>query len=164
ATWHFVAPEQPGGPGRVQLNHGFQPGTLYTLIYTAKDPKVTGAGLAGIRDLLSFFRDHPFEGAPAPRKVLIFGISQSGRVIGRMLHDGLNVDETGRLAFDGAYMQVPRVHGRTALRRPLAHPRSLRELRFDDRSLPRHASPARRARPLDECGGGTAGKRLPEPT
>jgi hypothetical protein len=45
--WHFVAPEQPGGPGRVQLDGGFQPGTLYELIYKAKDPYVTGAGLAG---------------------------------------------------------------------------------------------------------------------
>src|ERR1700675_1591958 len=43
AHWHFVAPEQPGGPGRVQLDGGFQPGTLYELTYTAKDPYVTGA-------------------------------------------------------------------------------------------------------------------------
>jgi hypothetical protein len=64
ASWHFVAPQRPGGPGRVQLDHGFQPGTLYELVYTAKDPNVTGAGLAGIRDLLAYFRDHPFEGAP----------------------------------------------------------------------------------------------------
>lgn len=131
ATWHFVAPEQPGGPGRVQLDHGFQPGTLYELIYTAKDPKVTGAGLAGIRDLLAYFRDHPFEGAPAPRKVLIFGISQSGRVIGRMLHDGLNVDETGRLAFDGAYMQVPGAGGSAGFNsrfaQPTRHPSLLEE-------------------------------------
>ena len=131
ATWHFVAPEQPGGPGRVQLDSGFHPGTLYELVYTAKDPKVTGAGLAGIRDLLSFFRDHPFEGAPAPRKVLIFGISQSGRVIGRMLHDGLNVDETGRLAFDGAYMQVPGAGGSAGFNsrfvQPTRHPSLLEE-------------------------------------
>jgi hypothetical protein len=131
ATWHLVAPEQPGGPGRVQLDNGFQPGTLYQLIYTAKDPVVTGAGLAGIRDLLAYFRDHPFEGAPAPRKVLIFGISQSGRVIGRMLHDGLNVDETGRLAFDGAYMQVPGAGGSAGFNsrfvQPTRHPSLLEE-------------------------------------
>ena len=131
ATWHFVAPEQPGGAGRVQLDGGFQPGTLYALVYTAKDPYVTGAGLAGIRDLLAYFRDHPFEGAPAPRKVLIFGISQSGRVIGRMLHDGLNVDETGRLAFDGAYMQVPGAGGaggfNSRFAQPTRHPSLLEE-------------------------------------
>jgi hypothetical protein len=112
----------------VQLDGGFQPGTLYELIYTAKDPNVTGAGLAGIRDLLAYFRDHPFEGAPAPRKVLIFGISQSGRVIGRMLHDGLNVDETGRLAFDGAYMQVPGAGGSAGVIRRFSKSTTIRRM------------------------------------
>jgi hypothetical protein len=131
AHWHFVAPEQQGGPGRVQLEGGFQPGTLYELSYTARDPYVSGAGLAGIRDLLAYFRDHPFAGAPVPRKVLIFGISQSARVIGRMLHDGLDVDETGRLAFDGAYMQVPGGGGSAGFNsrfaQPTRHPSMLEE-------------------------------------
>lgn len=131
ASWQFAAPEQPGGPGRVQLTDGFQPGTLYELVYTARDPIVAGAGLAGIRDLLAYFRDHPFEAAPTPRKVLIFGISQSARVIGRMLHDGLNVDETGRLAFDGAYMQVPGAGGSGGFNsrfvQPTRHPSLLEE-------------------------------------
>ncbi len=131
ARWHFVAPEQAGGPGRVRLDGGFQPGTLYELTYTSKDPKISGAGLAGIRDLLAYFRDHPFEGAPAPRHVLIFGISQSGRVIGRMMHDGLDVDETGRLAFDGAYMQVPGGGGSAGFNsrfaQPTRHPSMLEE-------------------------------------
>jgi Alpha/beta hydrolase domain len=140
ATWHFVAPEQPGGPGRVQLEHGFQPGVLYELVYTAKDPNVTGAGLAGIRDLLAYFRDHPFAGAPAPRKVLIFGISQSGRLIGRMLHDGLDVDETGRLAFDGAYMQVPGAGGSAGFNsrfvQPTRHPSLLEEHDYPSDAFP----------------------------
>lgn len=140
ATWHFVAPERPGGPGRVQLDHSFQPGTLYELIYTAKDPHVTGAGLAGIRDLLAYFRNHPFAGTPAPRKVLIFGISQSGRVIGRMLHDGLNVDETGRLAFDGAYMQVPGGGGSAGFNsrfaQPTRHPSLLEEHDYPSDAFP----------------------------
>jgi len=131
ALWHFVAPEREGGPERVQLDGGFKPGTIYELTFTAKDPYVTGAGLAGIRDLLAYFRDHPFEGAPAPRKILIFGISQSGRVIGRMLHDGLDVDETGRLAFDGAYMQVPGAGGSAGFNsrfaQPTRHPSMLEE-------------------------------------
>jgi len=140
AAWHFVAPEQPGGPARVQLDGGFQPGTLYELIYKAKDPHVTGAGLAGIRDLLAYFRDHPVEGAPAPRKVLIFGISQSGRVIGRMLHDGLDVDETGRLAFDGAYMQVPGAGGsggfNSRFAQPTRHPSRLEEHDYPSDAFP----------------------------
>jgi len=131
ARWHFVTAEQPGGPGRIQLDGGFQPGRIYDLVYTAKDPYVAGAGLAGIRDLLAFFRDHPFEGAPTPRKTLIFGISQSGRLIGRMLHDGIDVDENGRLAFDGAYMEVPGAGGSAGFNsrfvQPTRHPSMLEE-------------------------------------
>lgn len=129
--WRFLPPEAPGDPGRVGLTGGFRPGVIYELTYTAKDPKVAGAGLAGIRDLLSWFRGHPFEGAPAPRTVLIFGISQSGRVIGRMLHDGLNVDEKGRLAFDGAFMDVPGAGGSAGFNsrfvQPTRHPSMLQE-------------------------------------
>jgi len=131
ARWHFVDAEQPGGPGRVQLDGGFQPGVIYDLVYQARNPYVIGAGLAGIRDLLAYFRDRPFEGAPIPRKTLIFGISQSGRLIGRMLHDGLNVDETGRLAFDGAYMEVPGAGASAGFNsrfvQPTRHPSMLEE-------------------------------------
>jgi hypothetical protein len=145
--WHFVAPERAGGPGRVELDGGFEPGKIYELTYMAKDPFVTGAGLAGIRDLLAFFRDQPFAGAPAPRQILIFGISQSGRLIGRMLHDGLDVDETGRLAFDGAYMQVPGGGGGAGFNsrfvQPTRHPSMLEEHDYPADVFPFTTSPSR---------------------
>jgi len=145
--WHFVAPEQAGGPGRVRLDGGFKPGVIYELTYVAKDPYVTGVGLAGIRDLLSYFRDHPFEGSPAPRRVLIFGISQSGRVIGRMLHDGLDVDEMGRLAFDGAYLQVPGAGGSAGFNsrfaQPTRHPSMLEEHDYPSDAFPFTTAPSR---------------------
>jgi hypothetical protein len=147
ALWRFLPPARPGGPGRVQLKDGFKPGVIYELTYTAKDPYVTGAGLAGIRDLLAWFRDHPFEGAPAPRRVLIFGISQSGRVIGRMLHDGLDVDEAGRLAFDGAYMQVPGAGGGAGFNsrfvQPTRHPSMLEEHDYPADAFPFTTAPSR---------------------
>jgi len=146
-SWRFVAPEKPGGPGRVQLDGGFRPGTLYELSYVAKDPYVTAAGLAGIRDLLAWFRDHPFAGAPAPRRTLIFGISQSGRVIGRMLHDGLDVDETGRLVFDGAYMQVPGGGGSAGFNsrfvQPTRHPSMLEEHDYPADAFPFTSTPSK---------------------
>ena len=155
ARWSFVAPEQPGGPGRVRLQGGFQPGVIYALTYTAKDPYVAGAGLAGIRDLLAWFRDHPLEGAPVPRRTLIFGISQSGRVIGRMLHDGLDVDETGRLAFDGAYEQVPGGGGSAGFNarfaQPTRHPSMLQE-----HDYPSDAFPFTSSRTRDPVTGATA--------
>jgi hypothetical protein len=147
AKWRFMPPAQPGGPGQVKLEGGFQPGTLYELIYAAKDPKVAGAGLAGIRDLLAYFREHPFEGAPPPRSVLIFGISQSGRLIGRMLHDGFDVGENGSLVFDGAYMEVPGGGGSAGFNsrfvQPTRHPSLLEEHDYPSDVFPFTSSPSR---------------------
>jgi hypothetical protein len=147
--WRFVAPGQAGGPGRVELDGGFQPGVIYELTYAAKNPYVAGAGLAGIRDLLAWFRDHPFEGAPPPRAVLIFGISQSARVIGRMLHDGLDVDESGRLAFGGAYLEVPGAGGSAGFNsrfvQPTRHPSMLEEHDYPADAFPFTTAPSRDA-------------------
>jgi hypothetical protein len=131
SQWRFLPPAQPGGPGQVSMKGGFQPGLLYELTYIAKDPKVTGAGLAGIRDLLVYFRQHAFEDSPPPHTVLIFGISQSARLIGRLLHDGLDVGENGTLAFDGAYLEVPGGGGSAGFNsrfvQPTRHPSLLEE-------------------------------------
>ncbi|QUD87004.1 alpha/beta hydrolase domain-containing protein [Phenylobacterium montanum] len=147
ALWKFLPAEQAGGPGRVTLQGGFKPGVIYELTYQAKDPRVTAAGLAGIRDLLSWMRDHPLEGAPPPRRILIFGISQSGRLIGRMLHDGLDVDEQGKLAFDGAYMQVPGAGGSAGFNsrfvQPTRHPSMLEEHDYPADAFPFTSTPAR---------------------
>jgi len=102
--WSFV--RDGALPSRLRLEGGFQPGHLYELVYTARDPVVVATGMAGIRDLLSYLRSHPFEGAPAPARTLIFGISQSGRLIQTMLLDGLHVDEAGKPVFDGAFVHV----------------------------------------------------------
>src|SRR6202000_974317 len=161
SKWRFVPSLQHGGPGRVKLDGGFQPGLLYELVYTAKDPKVTGAGLAGIRDLLGYFHEHPFEGASPPRSILIFGISQSGRLIGRMLHDGLDVSESGALAFDGAYIEVPGGGGSAGFNsrfvQPTRHPSLLEEHDYPSDAFPftsahsRDAETGRTASTLDRA-------------
>lgn len=110
--WRFA------DPTHLSLGAGFEPGHLYELVYETRDPRVVGLGLAAIRDTLSFFRfaTRDAAGAPNPlvrgaapdaQKALIFGISQSGRVIQHMLFDALHVDEAGRPAFDAAMIHVP---------------------------------------------------------
>jgi len=121
-VWRLLPPADPGGPGRIALDGGFQTGQIYEVSYTARDPFVTGTGLAGIRDLLAWFRDTPFEGMEPPDQLLIFGISQSARAIGRMLQDGLDVDESGRLAFQGAFLQVPGGGGAAGFNSRFAQP------------------------------------------
>ena len=147
AKWHFLPSARSGGPGRVKLDGGFQPGLLYELVYTAQDPKVTGAGLAGIRDLLAFLRQQPFEDAPPPRSTLIFGISQSARLIGRMLHDGLDVGENGTLVFDGAYLEVPGGGGSAGFNsrfaQPTRHPSLLEEHDYPADAFPFTSAPSR---------------------
>ncbi|HEY7514275.1 MAG TPA: alpha/beta hydrolase domain-containing protein, partial [Vicinamibacteria bacterium] len=106
----------------VRLDGGFEPGRLYELVYTAKDPRVVGLGLAAIRDALSFFRFSTRDAAgalsplarpgpdgqpvPDPERAIVFGISQSGRVITHMLFQGLHVDESGRMVFEAAMPHV----------------------------------------------------------
>lgn len=106
-TWRVVEPAAGELATHVELDGGFQPGRLYELTYVAKDPVVTGVGMAGVRDLLSYVKTTGLEGQKPYDRALIFGISQSGRMIDTMLYLGLNRDEQGRPAFDGAFSHVP---------------------------------------------------------
>ncbi len=98
------------------LAGGFQPGYIYELIYEAEGPLVQGAGLAGIRDLVSCLKYDATErnplrlpdGTPAARRAHGFGTSQSGRCLRMFLYDGFNADEQGRQVFDGV---MPHVSG-----------------------------------------------------
>ncbi|WP_354222954.1 alpha/beta hydrolase domain-containing protein [Bradyrhizobium sp. F1.4.3] len=108
----------PGDPNprSLCLKDGFDPGTLYELVYQAKDPKVLGVGLAAMRDVASFFR---FEAAddegtlnPVGGKIqhaVVQGISQSGNALKTFLLLGFNEDEKKRRVFDGAN---PHIAGR----------------------------------------------------
>jgi len=100
-------------PEQLYVKEGFRPGWLYELVYTAKNPRVSGLGLAGLRDCISFFRsaDSDPKGTPNPlakavEHTYIFGISQSGRLIHHFLYDGFNTNESGRMVFDGAIIHV----------------------------------------------------------
>jgi hypothetical protein len=106
SLWSFVPATDGDPPTKIRMQGGFKPGLIYELTYAVRDPYVVGTGLAGIRDLLSWFRTHPFEGTPPPKHVLMVGISQTARLIQQMLYDGFNVDEQQRLVFDGALSLV----------------------------------------------------------
>src|SRR5262245_25484659 len=105
-AWSFVAAGGGATATEITLDGGFKPGRIYELTCTARDPMVVAAGMAGIRDLMSYLRKNPLVGTPAPQTSIIFGISQSGRLIQTMLLRGLHVDEDGRPVFDGAFIHV----------------------------------------------------------
>ncbi len=111
--WAFADCTQVPFPGRpdstkVCLKGGFDPGSLYQLVFTAKDPLVLGLGLAATRDIVSFFRhadrDDNGHANPLARRIhyaLAFGTSQSGNLIKTFLNLGFNQDEAKRILWDG---------------------------------------------------------------
>jgi len=103
ARWRFT------GPGTVTLDGGFEAGRIYDVIYRAQDPRVVGCGLAGTRDLISFFKHaDAAAGNPMPglRLAIGWGVSQTGRFLRHFVYEGFNEDERGRQVFDGVFDQV----------------------------------------------------------
>ncbi|MDX1490719.1 MAG: alpha/beta hydrolase domain-containing protein [Pseudohongiellaceae bacterium] len=95
----------------LHLEGGLKAGEIYELIYEAKDPVLSGAGLAGIRDAVSLLRygtDNEALNAqladlelPELNNSVSWGVSQSGRLLRQFLYQGFNQDLEGRPVFDG---------------------------------------------------------------
>ncbi|OFW40338.1 MAG: hypothetical protein A3J29_18415 [Acidobacteria bacterium RIFCSPLOWO2_12_FULL_67_14b] len=103
STWRFT------GPGTVALYRGFEAGLIYDVIYRARDPRVVGVGLAGTRDIVSFFKHATAAGGnplPGIRLAMGWGVSQTGRFLRHFVYQGFNEDERGRIVFDGLFDQV----------------------------------------------------------
>ncbi len=101
----------PGTPDpmKVCLKNGFDTNHIFELVYTAKDPRVMGLGLAAIRDVGSFLRyavrDDKGTANPLAGQIKhthFTGASQTGRLLRTYLHLGFNEDEQGRRVYDGA--------------------------------------------------------------
>lgn len=114
AEWRF-ARDDDGRPvpdlTSVYMASGFEPGKIYEVVYTAKDPPLVGLGPAAIRDFVSFLKNGgpagPFEDEHRSLKRAIgFGTSQSGRFLRTYLYYGFNADEKGREVFDGVWAHV----------------------------------------------------------
>ena len=105
-AWHIE------GGTHIAMAAGFEPGKIYELVYTSKDPPIVGLGPAAVRDLISFFKygiaadtilgDH----RAFIKRAYGFGISQSGRFLRTFAYYGFNQDEQGRRVFDGLMAHV----------------------------------------------------------
>jgi hypothetical protein len=117
--WAFAttSPENPflGTPDstKVSLRDGFDSDHLYELVYTGKNPKVMGVGLAAVRDIVSFFRHEAQDdsGVQNPvaggiRYAIGTGTSQSGNFMKTFIHLGFNEDLQGRKVFDAVFPVV----------------------------------------------------------
>ena len=97
----------------IEMEAGFQPGLIYECVYTAENPRLQGAGLAGVRDIVSYFKYGKggisllSDQSLYIGQAIGFGISQSGRFLRTLLYYGANEDEMGRKVFDGVWADVP---------------------------------------------------------
>ena len=101
-------------PSKISLRDGFQPGFIYELVYTARDPLILGLGFAAIRDFASFLRYETADSYEFPGPLIIqgseenpvtsailHGVSQCSNFTRTFLHLGFNQDEGKRQVFDG---------------------------------------------------------------
>jgi hypothetical protein len=92
----------------IHIPGGFEPGWIYELVYTGRDPLVLGLGHAAVRDFVSFLRyaaaDHA--GLGKIEKAYAWGRSQTGRCIRDFVYRGFNTDAAGRRVFDGVLPHV----------------------------------------------------------
>ena len=103
--WAFVGPQTIA---LLPRGTAFREGALYRLVYPARDPPVTGIGLAATRDFIAFlrYRPHDAAGTDPPlagtiRVAIAHGTSQSGRYLRDLLERGFNQSEDGRTIFNG---------------------------------------------------------------
>jgi Alpha/beta hydrolase domain len=107
-------------PVTVELDGGFRAFHFYELVYRSSLAPVVGVGLLAMRDFASHIRDDHDH-------LFAFGVSQSGRFLRQLLHDGLNVDENGQQVFDGVFSHIASArrgefnqrHGQPSLTHPL---------------------------------------------
>ena len=92
----------------IHIPAGFEPGWIYELVYTGRDPLVLGLGHAAVRDFVSFLRygDLDAAGLGAIEKAYAWGRSQTGRCIRDFVYRGFNADAAGRKVFDGVLPHV----------------------------------------------------------
>jgi hypothetical protein len=100
----------------IHIPGGFEPGWIYELIYTARDPLVLGLGHIAVRDFVSFLRYGTEDAAGRPNplceraapieKAYAWGRSQTGRCLRDFVYRGFNADAGGRKVFDGILPHV----------------------------------------------------------
>ena len=100
----------------IHIPGGFEPGWIYELVYTGRDPLVLGLGHAAVRNFVSFLRYgtedrsgrvNPLrEHGGAVEKAYAWGRSQTGRCLRDFVYRGFNADAEGRKVFDGILPHV----------------------------------------------------------
>jgi hypothetical protein len=92
----------------IHIPTGSEPGWIYEIVYTGRDPLVLGLGRAAVRDFVSFLRYGDSHAADfgTIEKAYAWGRSQTGRCIRDFVYRGFNADTAGHKVFDGVLPHV----------------------------------------------------------
>ena len=98
---------------RIDMQPNMDRGALYSVDYSAKDPKVMGLAFTSFRDLATLLRQESKKEIqtlkalqlPPMKSVIATGLSQSARFIRDFVYQDFNINEYGRIAFDGVIPQ-----------------------------------------------------------
>jgi hypothetical protein len=92
----------------IHIPSGFEPGWIYELVYTGRDPLVLGLGHVAVRDFVSFLRYGKGDaaGLGSIEKAYAWGRSQTGRCLRDFVYREFNADAAGRKVFDGILPHV----------------------------------------------------------
>jgi len=103
-AWQALIPSDTN----IHIPGGFEPGWIYELVYTGRDPLVLGLGHAAVRDFVSFLRysGENAAGLGPIERAYAWGRSQTGRCLRDFVYRGFNADTAGRKVFDGILPHV----------------------------------------------------------
>ncbi len=96
ADWHFTDDGKS-----VEYPKGFEPGRIYEVVYTGKDPVVAGVGMAAFRDYVAYAKKQG-----ETKYAIAYGPSQNGRFLRNFVRDGFNADEQGKKVYDGVWAHI----------------------------------------------------------
>lgn len=107
-NWQFARVENGkpvADPKSIFVKDGMRAGLTYEVAFETKNPPVAGLGLAAIRDFASALK-YNADAIATGRFAYMYGASQTGRLIRQIIYEGFTIDEQGRKAFDGAFVQT----------------------------------------------------------
>jgi hypothetical protein len=110
SRWRFARETRAGAvepsAEHVWLEGGFEPGRIYQLVYETDRAPVAGLGLLAARDVAAFLRTPTNPSGNGFRTVMLYGISQTGRMQRHFVSLDLNRCEDGGRAYDGFHIHI----------------------------------------------------------
>src|SRR5262245_1859638 len=108
--WRFARETAPGvvepSSEHVWLEGGFEPGRLYQLVYDTDRAPVAGLGFVAAREVAAFLRTPQNPSGRRFPTLILYGVSQTGRMQRHFLSLGLNRCEDGSRAYDGLHVHI----------------------------------------------------------